>query len=110
MGAAPSEQPLRLRPIPPAPGENGAVAKHDAGIAVEPGLDLANRVQPHDLGSAETEEAGGVEPVLDLAEGTAAAVLSVAGCKAQIVAVGADDVDLVHGEQHLAILSGIRFS
>src|SRR6185312_6396768 len=79
-----SEQPLRLRPIPPAPCEHGAVSQYHAGIAVTPGLHLADGVQTHDLGAAEAQEAGGIEPVLDLAQGAAAAMLAVARRKAQV--------------------------
>src|SRR6202023_196441 len=103
-----SKDPFRLGPEAAAPGQHGAVAQDDLGVAVEPGLDLADGFQADDLGTVEAQEASGVEAALEIAEGAAAAVFRAVGEDAQVVGLGADEVDLVDGEERLAPLAALH--
>src|ERR1700688_1716655 len=103
-----SENTLGLGPEAAAPGQHGAVAQDDLGVAVEPGLDLADGFQAVDLGTVEAQEASGVEAAREIAEGAAAAVVHAVGDDAQVVGFGADEVDLVDSEERLPPLAALH--
>src|ERR1700688_1672723 len=103
-----SKEPFGPGPEAAAPGQHGAVAQDDLGVAVEPGSYLADGFQADDLGTVEAQEACGVKAALEIAEGAAAAVFHTVGEDAQVVRFGADEVDLVEGEQRLPALAAFH--